>query len=49
VNKNSERTSEISRVTQIMASRFEDAIRKDPSSWHMQQRIFIDETFKERS
>jgi len=49
VNKNSDRMSEIKRVTQIMASRFEDAIRKDPSSWHMQQRIFIDETFKERS
>ena len=48
IDKNAVRESEIKRVTQVMASRFEDAIRKEPSSWHMQQRIFIDETFKER-
>ena len=48
VDKNADRESEIRRVTQVMASRFEDAIRKEPSSWHMQQRIFIDDTFQER-
>ena len=49
VNRDAERSAEIVRLTQVMASRFEDAIRKDPTSWHMQQRIFIDETFVERS
>lgn len=49
VDKTADRDREITRVTQVMASRFEDAIRRDPSSWHMQQRIFIDDTFKERS
>ena len=49
VNRDAERSSEIARLTQVIASRFEDAIRKDPSSWHMQQRIFIDDTFVERS
>ena len=48
IDKKAVRESEIKRVTQVMASRFEDAIRKEPSSWHMQQRIFIDDTFKER-
>lgn len=49
VNRDADRTTEIARLTQVMASRFEDAIRKDPVSWHMQQRIFIDESFVERS
>jgi lauroyl/myristoyl acyltransferase len=31
-----------------MANRFEDAIKADPTSWHMQQRIFIDSDFVER-
>lgn len=49
VNRQAERSVEIARLTQVIASRFEDAIRKDPISWHMQQRIFIDESFVERS
>jgi KDO2-lipid IV(A) lauroyltransferase len=49
VNRNAERSSEIARLTQVIASRFEDAIRKEPASWHMQQRIFIDESFVERA
>jgi len=48
INKNVERSEEIVRVTQVIASRFEDAISKDLTSWHMQQRIFIDEDFVER-
>ena len=48
INKNVERSEEIVRVTQVIASRFEDAISKDLTSWHMQQRIFIDEEFVER-
>lgn len=49
VNRQTERSIEIARLTQVIASRFEDAIRKDPISWHMQQRIFIDDSFVERS
>lgn len=49
VNREAERSTEITRLTQVIASRFEDAIRKDPSSWHMQQRIFIDDSFVERT
>jgi len=48
INKDVERSEEIVRVTQVIASRFEDAISKDLTSWHMQQRIFIDEYFVER-
>jgi KDO2-lipid IV(A) lauroyltransferase len=48
INNNVERSEEIVRVTQVIASRFEDAISKDLTSWHMQQRIFIDEDFVER-
>lgn len=48
IDRSAERTSEISRVTQLLANRFEDAIARDPQSWHMQQRIFIDEGFQER-
>ena len=49
VEKNAERKAEIARVTQVMANRFEDAIRANPTSWHMQQRIFIDSDFVERA
>ena len=49
VEKNAERKAEIARVTQVMANRFEDAIRVNPTSWHMQQRIFIDSDFVERA
>jgi lauroyl/myristoyl acyltransferase len=48
IDRTQTREVEIKRVTQVVASRFEDAIRRDPTSWHMQQRIFIDESFKER-
>jgi len=49
VDKSAERKAEIARVTQVMANRFEDAIRANPTSWHMQQRIFIDSDFVERA
>jgi KDO2-lipid IV(A) lauroyltransferase len=49
VDKSAERKGEIARVTQVMANRFEDAIRANPTSWHMQQRIFIDSDFLERA
>ena len=49
VDKGAERKAEIARVTQVMANRFEDAIRANPTSWHMQQRIFIDSDFVERA
>jgi KDO2-lipid IV(A) lauroyltransferase len=48
VDRAAEKSREIARVTQVIAARFEDAIRKNPTSWHMQQRIFIDEDFVER-
>ena len=48
VDRAAEKSREIARVTQVIAARFEDAIRKDPTSWHMQQRIFIGEDFVER-
>ena len=48
INRNAERSTEITRITQVIAGRFEDAIRKEPASWHMQQRIFIDDSFVER-
>lgn len=49
VDRSAQRESEVARVTQVLASRFQDAISKDLESWHMQQRIFIDDTFVERS
>ena len=49
VDQSAERKAEIARVTQVMANRFEDAIRANPTSWHMQQRIFIDSDFVERA
>lgn len=48
INRDAERSTEITRITQVIAGRFEDAIRKEPASWHMQQRIFIDDSFVER-
>jgi len=48
VDRAADKNREIARVTQVIASRFEDAIRKNPTSWHMQQRIFIDKDFVER-
>ena len=49
VNRTAEEKEEVARVTQVLASRFQDAISLDPQSWHMQQRIFIDGDFVERS
>ena len=49
VNREADRSTEVSRITQVIAGRFEDAIRNDPTSWHMQQRIFIDDNFVERT
>jgi lauroyl/myristoyl acyltransferase len=49
VNRGAEEKGEISRLTQLLAERFEADIRRDLTSWHMQQRIFIDESFVERS
>ena len=49
VNREADRSMEVSRITQVIAGRFEDAIRNDPTSWHMQQRIFIDDNFVERA
>ena len=49
VNREADRATEVSRITQVIAGRFEDAIRNDPTSWHMQQRIFIDDNFVERA
>jgi KDO2-lipid IV(A) lauroyltransferase len=49
VNRTAEKKEEVARVTQVLASRFQDAISLDPQSWHMQQRIFIGGDFVERS
>ena len=48
VNYVGEQIAEIARVTQQMAAQFEQQIALDPTSWHMQQRIFIDEGFVQR-
>ena len=48
VNYVGEQIAEIARVTQQMATQFEQQIALDPTSWHMQQRIFIDEGFVQR-
>jgi KDO2-lipid IV(A) lauroyltransferase len=39
----------VSTLVQKSAKNFEDGIRKYPQDWHMLQRIWIDEDFKERS
>lgn len=49
VDRNNDVEREIERITQRLADAFAEDISKDPSSWHMQQRIFIDDAdFKER-
>lgn len=48
VNKSSDQSMEVQRVTQEMAKRFERDIALHTTSWHMQQRVFIDESFVER-
>lgn len=49
VKRDASRGEEIRRITQEIAGRFEDSIRGEKASWHMQQRIFIDEAFVERA
>lgn len=49
INYQAEQKSEIERVTQLLANQFEYDISNNLTSWHMQQRIFIDEGFVERS
>lgn len=48
VNRQAEMKQEVSRVTQVLATRFESDIKNNLSSWHMQQRVFIDEGFVQR-
>lgn len=48
VNRDTEEAEEISRITQVVANHFANSIAKHPTSWHMQQRIFIDHNFVER-
>lgn len=49
IDYKAEQKSEIKRVTQLLANQFEYDISNNLTSWHMQQRIFIDEGFVERS
>ena len=42
INRDHDEASEIRRITQQMANIFEAEIDADPTSWHMQQKIFID-------
>jgi lauroyl/myristoyl acyltransferase len=43
VDKDKDQGVEVARVTQAIAEIFQGEIDRDPTSWHMQQRIFIDE------
>lgn len=49
VNYQAEQRAEIERITQLLANQFEMDISENITSWHMQQRIFIDESFVERT
>ena len=49
VDLSSDRSQEIRRVTQVIADQFEKSIATHPESWHMLQRIFVDENFQARS
>ncbi len=42
VNQAKSEKEEVQRITQAIADQFAEDIRRDPTSWHMQQRIFID-------
>lgn len=42
VRRSSGEAEEIQRLTQELANQFESDIRGNPTSWHMQQRIFVD-------
>ena len=46
VDRQKSESQEVQRLTQSLANQFAEDIKNDPSSWHMQQRIFID---RERS
>lgn len=48
-DKKESESSEVSRLTQELANQFERDISKAATSWHMQQRIFIDEDFQVRT
>lgn len=43
IDRSRPQLDEVQRVTQQLANIFESEISADPTSWHMQQRIFIDE------
>ncbi len=47
--KNESENAEVSRITQELADQFAKDIAKSPTSWHMQQRIFLDDNFEVRS
>jgi lauroyl/myristoyl acyltransferase len=49
VEKQESESSEVTRLTQELALQFEKDISRAATSWHMQQRIFIDEDFQVRS
>lgn len=42
VREGSDERAEVARLTQELAKQFEADIARDPASWHMQQRIFVD-------
>ena len=42
VDRQNSEAQEVQRLTQSLANQFAEDIRNAPSSWHMQQRIFID-------
>ena len=42
VDRQNSEAQEVQRLTQSLANQFAEDIRNEPSSWHMQQRIFID-------
>ena len=48
VNRSMDRSTEIRRVTQVIADEFERSIAANPESWHMLQRIFVDKDFRSR-
>lgn len=46
VRRNQSESDEIQRLTQELANQFALDIKQNPSSWHMQQRIFVDRKSK---
>ena len=47
VDRSLDEREEVARVTQALAKIFESDISQDPTSWHMQQRIFVDTKFNQ--